>query len=259
MAWSKQGIRDKGYFHQQFEEKVCFNRKVLRRLSLIQFTEPTAANSRLSPKTPMKTPFLKLVTSITVIAMFSGCTNIKNDGTRTRTEGALAGTAIGAGLGAIIGNQSGRAWEGAAIGAVAGGLTGLAVGNHVANKKAGYASQEAWLDACISSAEKVNARTVAYNRSLRSRINSLESRIAAAKASGNKGELRSIKQSIATLKQESNKQLGEVNLEIKEQSGVVSETGNATLSNRVSTLKSSQSSLKQNQQRLADLSNQIDV
>ncbi len=211
------------------------------------------------PSFPMKTSHIKLVASITLVTMFSGCTNIKDDGTRTRTEGALAGTAIGAGLGAIIGNQSGRAWEGAAIGAVAGGLTGLAVGNHVAKKKAGYASKEAWLDACISSAEKVNAQTVAYNRNLSSRIKTLEGKIAAAKASGNKTELRNIKQSIATMKQESNKQLGEVNLEIKEQSGVVSETGNATLTNRVSSLKSSQSTLKQNQQRLADLSNQIDV
>ncbi|CAN5836669.1 hypothetical protein BH11VER1_BH11VER1_35300 [soil metagenome] len=207
----------------------------------------------------MKTPFLKLITSVTAVAMLSGCANIKNDQTRTRTEGALAGSVLGAGLGAIIGNQSGRAWEGAAIGAVAGGLTGLAVGDHVAKKKAGYASQEAWLDACISSAEKVNARTVAYNRSLNNRIHTLEGKIAVAKASGNKTELRNIKQSIASMKQESNEKLGEVNLEIKEQSSVVSETGNSTLSNRVSTLKSSQSSLKQNQQRLADLSNQIDV
>src|SRR5690349_3263800 len=122
----------------------------------------------------MKTPFLKLITSVTAVAMLSGCANIQNDQTRTRTEGALAGSVLGAGLGAIIGNQSGRAWEGAAIGAVAGGLTGLAVGDHVARKKAGYASQEAWLDACISSAEKVNARTVAYNRSLSSKIKTLE-------------------------------------------------------------------------------------
>jgi uncharacterized membrane protein YebE (DUF533 family) len=207
----------------------------------------------------MKTRFIQVTAMVTSLCFLSSCANIQNDGTRTRTEGALTGAAIGGIAGAIIGNQSNRAWEGAAIGAAIGGLGGLAVGDHVAKKKAGYASQEAWLDACISRAEQVNADAVAYNRSLSSKIRSLESRLAAAKASGNKAELRRVKQSIVTLQSDTRDQIEVIDTEIVEQREVVSETGSSTLNSRVSTLRSTRSSLSTNEERLADLGNQIDV
>ncbi|QIF05799.1 YMGG-like glycine zipper-containing protein [Roseimicrobium sp. ORNL1] len=207
----------------------------------------------------MKNLFLRSTAAVTALAFVTSCANIKDDQTRTRTEGTLAGGAIGALAGGIIGHQSGRGFEGALIGAGIGSLAGLAVGDHVARKKARYASQEAWLDACIAQAERVNSNARAFNRSLSSKISNLESRYASAKASGNKAEMRNIKQAVVVLQQESREQGKVVDTEIKEQSSVVSQTGSSGLSNRVTQLRSTRSSLSSNQDRLADLGNQIDV
>ena len=137
----------------------------------------------------------------------TSCTNIQNDGTRTRTEGALAGAVLGAGLGAIIGNQSGSAGQGALLGAALGGLGGLAYGNHVANKKARYASEEAWLNACIAQAQQTNASARSYNSRLSSRISALKQQIAAANASGNSYQKSQAKKAIIQLQRESNAEL----------------------------------------------------
>jgi len=207
----------------------------------------------------MNARLFKTTSALTALALLSSCANIQDDQTRTRTEGALAGSVLGGIAGGILGHQSGRGWEGAAIGAAAGGLVGLAVGDHVARKKAAYADEEAWLDACISRAERVNRDAVAYNNRLSSRISSLRSQIAAAKASNNKTELRKLEKTVVTLRKETREQVELVDVEISEQSSVVSETGDSGLSSRVSTLKSTRSSLRTNEQRLADLGNQIDV
>lgn len=207
----------------------------------------------------MTTSLLRTTAALTAAAFLASCANIQNDQTRTRTEGTLAGGLIGGGLGAIIGNQSGHAWEGALIGAAAGGLAGLAVGDHVARKKAKYASQEAWLDACISHAEQVNRNAVSYNNSLRSKIAGLESRLAAAKRSGNKGEIRQVKQAVVALQKETSQQTKVVDTEIQEQKSVISQTGSSNLSSRVTQLKSTRSSLSSSQERLADLGNQADA
>lgn len=207
----------------------------------------------------MKIHMTKTISAVSAIALLSSCANIQDDGTRTRTEGALAGSVLGGIAGGIIGHQSGRGWEGAAIGAAAGGLAGLAYGNHVANKKAAYASQEAWLDACIARATQVNQDAVAYNRRLSSRITKLRSEIAAAKANGNKSELRKLKSTVADLRKETRQQVKLVDSEISAQNQVVDETGSSNLRSRVSNLKSTRSSLQSNEERLADLGNQIDV
>ncbi|RBP43661.1 hypothetical protein DES53_10559 [Roseimicrobium gellanilyticum] len=207
----------------------------------------------------MKNLFLRSTAAVTALAFVTSCANIKDDQTRTRTEGTLAGGALGAIAGGIIGHQSGRGFEGALLGAGIGSLAGLAVGDHVARKKAKYASQEAWLDACIAQAERVNANARSYNRSLSSKISNLESRYASAKASGNKAEMRNIKQAVVSLQQESREQSKLVDNEIKEQSSVVNQTGSSGLSSRVTQLRSTRSSLSSNQDRLADLGNQIDV
>jgi hypothetical protein len=207
----------------------------------------------------MTTSFIRTTAAITAIAFVSSCTNIKDDQTRTRAEGTLAGSLIGGGLGAIIGHQSGRGVEGALIGAAAGGLVGLAVGDHVARKKAKYASQEAWLDACIAHAEQVNRSAVSYNNSLRNKIAGLESRLAAAKRSGDSGEIRRVKAAVVDLQQETAKQIKVVDTEINEQGGVVRETSSGSLSSQVTQLRSTRSSLSSSQERLADLGNQADA
>jgi hypothetical protein len=207
----------------------------------------------------MTTSLIRTTAALTAVAFISRCANIENDQTRTRVEGTLAGSLVGGGLGAIIGHQSGRGVEGALIGAAAGGLVGLAVGDHVARKKAKYASQEAWLDACIAHAEQVNRNAISYNTSLRNKIAGLESRLAAAKRSGDTGEIRRVKQAVVALQKETSQQVKLVDSEIKEQGSVVSQTGSNNLSSRVTQLRSTRSSLNNSQERLADLGNQADA
>lgn len=207
----------------------------------------------------MTTILIRSAAAVTAIAFLAGCANIQNDQTRTRAEGSLAGALIGGGLGAIIGHQSGHGIEGALIGAAAGGLAGLAVGDHVARKKARYASQEAWLDACIARAEQVNADARSYNASLRNKIAALETRLANAKRSGDTGEIRRVKQAVVVLQRETTQQIKTVDTEIREQGSVVNQTGSGTLSSRVTELRSTRSSLSSSQERLADLGNQADA
>lgn len=200
---------------------------------------------------------------LTTAAMLASCTNIKDDQTRTRAEGAGAGALLGAGLGAIIGNQSGHAWQGALIGAAAGSLGGLAVGDHVARKKAAYKNQEAWLNACIAQAEKTNSHARSYNASLSNKISNLEQKINAAKSKGDKGELQELKRAVLTLQNQTRQEIKTVNTEISEQNRALGQAGSSgssmTLRTQVNELRSTQSSLNKNETRIADLLNRMDV
>ena len=202
----------------------------------------------------MKTTVLKFTSILTAVAMLSGCANIKNDQTRTRAEGGLGGAL----LGGLIGYATGGV-RGMAIGAAAGGAIGLVVGDSVARKKKKYATQELWLNACIAEAEQVNAHAVSYNNHLSGRISAMETRLASAKASGNKREIRDIKQAIVLMQKETDTEIGKVSSEIKEQNTVVSQTNNEGLRGRVSQLSSTQTSLSSSKQRLADLGNRADL
>jgi len=111
----------------------------------------------------------RAVAAVLLVAL-TGCTNIKNDGARTRAEGTTAGAAggalLGAGLGALGGGKRG-ALMGAAGGALAGGAAGRAYGGRVARKKAGYTRSEDVLDAQLSTARRQVAAHRAYNQRLR--------------------------------------------------------------------------------------------
>lgn len=211
----------------------------------------------------MNNSIFNTTAALAAAALLSGCANIQDDQTRTRAEGAGAGALLGAGLGAIIGNQSGRAWEGAAIGGTVGALGGLAVGDHVARKKAAYKNQEAWLNACIDQAERTNSRARSYNASLSNKISSLQQKINAAKASGNRSELQSLRRSALALQSETKQQIQTVNNEISEQNRVLSQAGSGgssmTLRTQVGELRSTKSSLNQNETKIADLLRSMDV
>lgn len=208
----------------------------------------------------MKTRFLQIGATLTAASMLASCANIQDDQTRTRAEGAGAGAVLGGIAGAIIGNNSGHhAWEGAFIGAAAGGAAGLAYGDYVARKKANYASREAWLNACIDEAEKVNAHAVAYNDRLSNQIASLKEKIRSAKSRGDTGELRKLKTAVLSLQTETKKQVKVVNGELSAQQQPLKETGSAELNDRLSQLRSTRSSLNQNEEKLAALNNSIDV
>ena len=119
-----------------------------------------------------------LLLSVSLVMPLGGCANIQNDGTRTKTEGTLVGTGAGAGIGALLGLAIGQNTEstliGAGLGAVLGGLSGFLMGNHVADQKAKYASEEAWLDACIDDSRKNNKEIAEYNRELGKEVAAME-------------------------------------------------------------------------------------
>jgi hypothetical protein len=116
----------------------------------------------------------------------AGCANIQDDSTRTKTEGTLVGAGVGAGIGAGIGAIAGGGRGlaiGAGVGALLGSLIGLGVGTHIANKKAEYASEEDWLDACIAQADQVNQQAAQYNAQLKNQIRALDKKTTALAAS----------------------------------------------------------------------------
>ena len=109
-----------------------------------------------------------------VLSVVYGCAGIKDDGTRTRTEGAGTGVAAGAVAGAIVGALAGGSKEtvlwGAAIGGAIGGSIGYAYSEYVVGQKEKYATEEDWLEACIADAKKSNEEIVAYNQNLEKQI-----------------------------------------------------------------------------------------
>ena len=101
--------------------------------------------------------------------LLAGCANIHDDRTRTKVEGTAAGAAAGGVLGGVIGGlvslgSPSSIAQGALIGAQIGGGAGYAYGTSVANKKAEYASREAWLDACIAEARTTADKSRDYSR-----------------------------------------------------------------------------------------------
>ena len=136
--------------------------------------------------------FKKNVCLIVVMIFFTGCANM-SDTNRTKAEGAGYGAAGGAALGALVGLLAGgntkSVLAGAAIGAAAGLIGGYAYGSHVANKKAEYASEEDYLNACIASARKINNDTRKYNASLGRDIKRLDKKINRLVAKYNKQQV----------------------------------------------------------------------
>jgi hypothetical protein len=126
---------------------------------------------------------------VVMALVLAGCANIHNDRTRTKVEGTAAGAAAGGILGGVIGGVvSGGSptyiAQGAIIGAQIGGHAGYAYGTSVANKKAQYASQEAWLDACIAEAKTTTEKSRDYSRLARQIIARQQREIAAVLKNG---------------------------------------------------------------------------
>ncbi len=157
------------------------------------------------------------------VSLAGGCANIKDDGTRTKTEGTLTGAgvgaAIGAGLGAIFGGNTKATLIGAAIGAGVGSLGGYFVGKHIADKKAEYASYEDWLDACIADSEKLNEDMRNYNAQLGKDVAALdkESRTLAAqykKQAVSRDRLRAEQKKVQALQKDSSDNIAKLEKDI---------------------------------------------
>lgn len=170
-----------------------------------------------------------IAVAITLALGSCGCTNIKDDSTRTKTEGTMAGAgigaALGAGLGALFGGSKG-ALAGAAIGAGVGSLSGYFYGKHVADKKAEYASREEWLDACIDRSRQVTADTKKYNEQLKKDIAALDKEtktLTAKNANTDKKTLKEESKKIAALQSDTQKNISNLESEVEKQKTVLAD------------------------------------
>lgn len=208
---------------------------------------------------------IRSVSASLLIVFGAGCATTP-DGRLAQAQGTGIGAVLGAGAGALIGAATGGrdgVARGALIGAAAGGAAGFAYGTHIAKRKAEYSSREAWLDACIASAHRVNSNAYAYSRSLEGRIAKLEARARAARVSKNRAEARAVKSEIASIKVQAKQQSATVSKEIGDQQQAVSEGRGARnyggLKSEVNSLQETKGTLGRQINRLAGLENQLDV
>ena len=139
----------------------------------------------------MNTRLLKATSLLTAgTFFFAGCTNIKDDTQRTKTEGTLAGAGAGALIGGLIGAAAGGGTRnivtGALVGGAVGGTAGHAYGSHVAEKKHGYAANEARLRELIGEARSERVSAERYNASLRTAISQQRSELARIRGGNDK-------------------------------------------------------------------------
>ncbi|MGE4293848.1 MAG: hypothetical protein AB7E32_16765 [Desulfovibrio sp.] len=218
---------------------------------------------------------LVLILCLTVggLSTLGGCA--KTDRGQTQQEGATTGAAggaiLGAILGAIIGGDAESAAWGAAIGAAAGGVAGYAYGTHVADKKAEYAKQEDWLDACVASLEQTNAETKAYNAQLATEIKELDAQSTTLLADYNKKNtdkdaLLAEKEVVDKKLAEANEALGKAKWELDNQQTVLADanaSGATTqakeLDSRIATLKAEIAKLESQTEQLASMSSRMAV
>jgi uncharacterized protein YcfJ len=196
--------------------------------------------------------------STALIVSMTGCTQPNMpDSQRTKAEGTGVGVLGGALLGALIGGR-----KGAALGAALGGVAGYAYGSHVANEKAKYARKEDWLNACISSARKVNKSTRSYNAKLSRKISDTKRLVSLYKQKkASKSQMRAQKKLIDNERKTASNMLKKAQHELNAQQSVLRDakkTANASetkrIQNEINTMKQQIGLLKKNNSTLASLS-----
>ena len=208
---------------------------------------------------------LKLMLVALLATQLVACANIKDDATRTKTEGTLAGAGIGAGVGALLGGliDGGRgAAIGAGIGAGLGAAGGYMVGKHVADKKAEYASKEDWLDDCIAYSEQTNAQARQYNDKLSREIKSLDAQsrslVAQYKSRQAKlGQLKSEAKTVKKLQNDSSRAISNLEADRSKQVAVAREARASGDKRRAQKLDSEIKKLDQEIRRMRDYNNQL--
>ncbi len=107
------------------------------------------------------------------LTLAPACAHMTTNRGKTQAEGAAVGLGIGAivgaGVGALIGGRDG-ALKGALWAGLVGTVAGWFYGGHVADKKEKYATEEAWLAACLAQAKKSNEEALAYNEQLKTAL-----------------------------------------------------------------------------------------
>ena len=162
------------------------------------------------------------------------------------SDGQLAqgqGAAMGAAGGALLGNLVGGNTRSTLIGAGIGSLAGLAYGTHIANKKASYASTEAWLDDCIVQANKRRREAAAYNSRLGNQLARLQKEVRVARAAGDRNKLAALKSEIVAERSGAEKQISAYSKETASNRSAISQAGGEAGS-RVRTLRASNSGIE---------------
>ena len=205
----------------------------------------------------------------------AGCSNIQDDGTRTKTEGTLVGGGIGAAFGALLGGLIGGdgkgALIGAGIGAGVGSLAGFFVGKHVADKKAEYASREDWLNDCIAHTRQMTSETREYNAKLNKDINTLDReskqlRTAYKKKQADKSQMKKGRETVIALQKDTQKNIKSLQEEVKKDKQVLADAranGNkkeaATLDKEIKSLNAQIEQMKKYNAKLANISARLAV
>ena len=205
-----------------------------------------------------------------IIPLSSGCASM-SDQQQTTAQGAGIGAGLGAGLGAIIGHQSGSGAEGALLGGLIGGAAGALYGNHVAGKKADFASEEDYLDACAAQAQKVHDEALQQSEALQTEIARLDTEVEALMAANeetkvDRDEARKLGKQVAAALAQAESSLDSVNDEIRIQRDVVTNEGEskaavqlAALNDQIKALEAQKAELTEQTQRLADLNSRMSV
>jgi chromosome segregation ATPase len=190
---------------------------------------------------------------------------------KTTAQGAGVGALLGAAVGGVIGHQSGKGATGAVVGGLLGAAAGAAYGNHVAGKKAEFASQEDYLDAVLAQAEKVRDDTQQQNQALRTEIASLEKQVATtletyARNQSSRADALELKQQLEQKLAAANTGLQGITDEIRVQKEVAAnEAGNidserlARLEKTIGELEAQKAELTAQTEQLADLGSRISV
>lgn len=200
----------------------------------------------------------------------TGCASM-SDRDRTEAQATGIGAAVGAVLGAIIGNQMDNPRAGAMIGGMVGAVAGNVYGNHVAARKAEFAKEEDYLNACLAQAQKVNAEAVAGNTALRGEIAGLNRRVdemlaAIQNRTAERGQKTALMQDLRRQRQAANRMLAQVTEEIRVQRELLKNEANsgaapqlAAIQEQIDQLERQKADLTAQTNQLAALSNRMSV
>jgi len=220
----------------------------------------------------------RMISLALVMTLLSGCATM-DDRQTTQAQGAgfgaVAGAVIGGligGLGADKGSRTDAAIGGAVLGGIIGGLGGAAYGTHVANRKAEYASSEAYYEACIVQAIKVRSETQQLNLALQKDLDALDQRSAQLLAEieggkNRKSELNDLRKQGQIRLADAQKAMDKLTVELKLQREVLEEERKtnpnssqlAKLQETVQELEDQRIQLQQRTQRLASINNRMSV
>lgn len=205
-----------------------------------------------------------------MVSLLTGCASM-SDRDKTKAQGTGIGALLGAGIGAVIGNQFDNPRTGAMIGGMVGAVAGNMYGNHVAGKKADYAKEEDYLNACIEAADKVYQEAYASNEVLRKDIAAMDAVVTemvadAQSKRARRDEMSALKKDLTRKRKDAQTQLATVTEEIRVQKEVLAQEGKsgaaqqlAQIQDKIDGLETQKTQLMEQTQQLAALNNRMSM